>query len=76
MSNKFTPEEVKKYINRALSIATGDDLERANMAFSDKTPQQMQEEHGQSGQTCQEILNSYQKERDLNTSAKELIKNL
>lgn len=76
MSNEFIPEEVKEYINRALSIATGDELERAKRAYSNKTPQQMQKEHGQSGKTCQEILNSYQKERDLNTAAKELVKNL
>jgi len=36
-----------------------DDLYRANGAFSRYTPEQMKEEHGQSGRSRQEILDAY-----------------
>jgi hypothetical protein len=38
----------------------GDDLERARWAFQHRTPEQMQELWGQSGRTCQQVLDEYQ----------------
>ena len=58
----MTPE-TKRYILGTLRNVQGDDLERAQMAFSHYTPEQMQKEWGQSGKTCQEILDSYLVER-------------
>ena len=44
---------------RALQDMKGDDLYRAKRAFSGYTPKEMQEQHGQSGQSRQEILDGY-----------------
>jgi hypothetical protein len=40
----------------ALECARGDDLYRARSAFRNFTPAQMNEQWGQSGKTCQTIL--------------------
>ena len=45
---------------RALENMKGDDLYRAKRAFSGYTPKEMQEQHGQSGQTRQQILDEYE----------------
>lgn len=39
-----------------------DDLSRANMAFGRMTPDQLKEQHGQSGRTRGEIYRGYQDE--------------
>ena len=52
-------EKTKETIKRALERYRGDDYERASMAFRGLTPEQMQEHHGWSGQTKQEILDGY-----------------
>lgn len=41
---------------RALGNMMGDNTARARAAFRNRTPEQMQEEYGQSGQTCAQIL--------------------
>lgn len=38
-----------------------DDLARARFIFVSKTPAQMQEPYGQSGMTCREIVEGYEK---------------
>lgn len=48
----------------ALKQYKGDDLYRATRAFAGYSKNQMQEQHGQSGQTRQEILDGYQKHAD------------
>lgn len=40
-----------------------DNLERASRAFSGKTPEQMQEQYGFSGKTCQHVLEGYRQDR-------------
>jgi len=50
----------KATIKRALESFRGDDLYRARMAFKTRTPEQMQQPYGQSGQTCAQILEGYQ----------------
>lgn len=52
---------VKQTIVDALNRYKGDDLYRARAAFRNRTPAQMQEQYGQSGQTCAEIVAGYEK---------------
>lgn len=45
---------------RALGNMIGDNTARARAAFRNRTPEQMQEQYGQSGQTCAQILAGYE----------------
>jgi hypothetical protein len=45
---------------RALENTIGDNTARAHAAFRNLTPEQMQEQYGQSGQTCAQILADYE----------------
>lgn len=54
----------KEVILWALENAMGDDLERAEIAFKNYTPEQMATEYGQSGKTCQQILDGYRAHRE------------
>lgn len=45
---------------RALRNMMGDNTARARAAFRNRTPEQMQEQYGQSGQTCAQILAEYE----------------
>lgn len=51
---------MKNYIIELLENQRGDNLIRARHAFSSCTPEQMQEEYGQSGKTRQQILDDYE----------------
>lgn len=51
----------KELAIRALESMQSDDLYRARAAFKNYTPEQMQEQHGQSGKTRAEILSVYEK---------------
>lgn len=53
-------DEIKKTLLAALSTYRGDDVERARAAFRRYTPEQMKEQHGQSGRTRAEILAEYE----------------
>jgi hypothetical protein len=66
---EFTQEEIFDYVQRAVHERTGDDLERARIAFRGKSPKEMEKEWGTSGQSCQKILDGYVKERSLATAA-------
>lgn len=66
---EFTKQEIVDYIQRAIHDRSGDDLERARIAFRGFTPEQMQQKWGQSDSTCQEILDGYEHERALATAA-------
>lgn len=46
---------------QALEQMRGDDLFRARAAFANFTPEEMKLEHGRSGKTRQQILDSYEK---------------
>jgi hypothetical protein len=54
--------------NKALNIMKGalagaeDNLYRANMQFGKMTSKELEQEYGQSGRTCGEILEKYQSE--------------
>lgn len=52
------PERIT-YVRRMLSTDRGDDLERAEHAFRFLGQEEMQKQYGQSGQTCQQILDGY-----------------
>lgn len=52
--------EHQKLAIYALRQLTGDDTYRAKAAFRNCTPEEMQQEYGQSGQTRAEILASYE----------------
>lgn len=64
----------KQYILDFLRNGQGDDLERAKMAFGRLTPEQMNEQYGQSEQTCAEILRGYEEQRHTHVSAIEWFK--
>ena len=52
-------EEYRQMAIKALENQKGDDSYRAKMAFKNKTPEQMQQQYGQSGETCRSILDGY-----------------
>lgn len=52
-----------KTIRKAMRNAHGDDLERAEAAFRGMTDTDLDQEYGQSGSTCREILEGYQQRR-------------
>ena len=52
---------------QALENMRGDDLERAKRAFRNCSPEQMNQEYGESGRTRNEIINAYyEKETKIN----------
>ena len=51
----------KEVILDALNNYHGDDLERAEIAFKNFSTQQLNEQYGQSGKTCRQILEGYRK---------------
>jgi hypothetical protein len=62
-----------EYIRHAMECYKSDDLERAKLAFHGLSPEEMKQEHGCSGQSRQEILNYYEKDRDLWTDSMALL---
>lgn len=52
--------EHTQVILNALQNARGDDHIRARMAFKGRTPEQMQQQYAQSGETCAAILEGYE----------------
>lgn len=71
-----TKEQHKETILRGLSYLRSDDYERAKAAFRNYTPRQMQEQWGQSGKTCQEILDGYRKHAEDIAATVEFVKRL
>jgi hypothetical protein len=51
------------YIKRAMQGFKSDDLERARWAFHGLSPEEMQQQHGRSGKTRQEVLENCTRER-------------
>jgi hypothetical protein len=56
---KYMEEEYRHIAIMAVASQKSDDAYRAQMAFSKYTKEQMQEEHGQSGRSRQQILDEY-----------------
>lgn len=65
-----------KTINSAIDRARGDNLERAQHAFGNMSDQQLDQQYGQSGQTCREILKGYQDHADTCSAAKTLVSDI
>ncbi len=59
----------KEYVLSVMRNAQGDNLERATNAFRGLSPAQMEEQHGQSGQTRHQILEEYHEQRRLHQAA-------
>lgn len=60
----MTKNELKSLVLKTLHDAKGDDLYRAWAAFKYYTPEQMNKEWGQSGRTCQQIVDGYKEHED------------
>lgn len=58
-----------EYIRMALRSIRDDSLERAKMSFKNMTDEQLDNQFGQSGRTCREILAGYQQDRDRHEAA-------
>lgn len=67
----MTPKEKAIAILEATKV---DNACRARMTFRGRTPEQMQELYGQSGETCQAILDGYEKEEREHLAAIEWVK--
>lgn len=54
--------EAQQLAKQALEQMKSDDLYRAKASFKGMSSQQMNEQHGQSGKTRQQILDGYEKQ--------------
>lgn len=54
-----TLQPLAAFVRGCVALARGDDYERAKLAFDRMTPEQMQEQYGQSGKTRQQVLDRY-----------------
>jgi len=63
MNVKMTAADASTILS-ALGHYRGDDLERARACFKVYSPAEMQRQHGQSGETRQQILDAYQRHVD------------
>ena len=72
---EFTKQQIVDYVQRAVHCASGDNLERARVAFRGRSPGEMEEQYGESGRTCQQILDGYVRERALATVAMKWVVN-
>jgi hypothetical protein len=63
----------KEIVRRALLQFRGDDLERAKRAFSGMNKDQMSKPYGQSGRSCKDILEGYERHNEqIDIALKEL----
>ncbi len=70
----MTPEI--QFIKNAMANAAGDDLERAERAFSKCSQEQMNSEYGQSGRTRRQILDEYKAHRQRWNAANDLLRSV
>lgn len=66
----------KDYILRSLESYKGDDAQRAILFFSKYSEDEMQEQHGLSGKTREEVLQDYLDQEKRGREAIEYIKSL
>lgn len=67
----MTTKQKARFVRQALDRASGDDLERANMAFGGMTDKQLDSQWGQSGRTARQIWQEYKDHRQEWTEASE-----
>lgn len=72
----MSPSEAKRRAIQIVEASYGDDLERAKYAFGPYSHEEMAQQHGQSGQTRQKILDDYQKDRDERRAVTEWLESL
>ena len=53
---EFSQSTIVDYVQKAIHANTGDDLERARVAFRGMSPEQLQTPYGESDSTPQKIL--------------------
>lgn len=61
--------EERAYILKCVGRTDGDDLERAENAFRNLSAQQFDQQYGQSGKTCRQILEGYRTQRAFHKAA-------
>ena len=64
------------YILRTIDHAKGDDLERAKLAFSGYSPEEMKHLHGFSGESRAQVLRGYELHRELHDAAVAYLKTI
>lgn len=64
-----TLKRLHDYLRTTIRYAEDDSLERAQAAFRGMSPEDMRQQHGLSGRTRQEVLDAYQRQRDLSWEA-------
>jgi len=57
-------DNIKQFIIQCIEQAKGDDYIRSKLAFSKYTSEEMQQQHGESGFTRQQILDQYKNHVD------------
>lgn len=67
--------KVLELLQRALGYYRGDDLYRAKAHFRGCTPEQMQEQYGESGKTRQQLLDEYEAHEKLCDQAQAYLAN-
>ena len=72
----MTKKQGKERLLKALSWTKGDNLERAQLEFKHYSREQMELQHGQSGLTRQEVLESYIEDRKRHLELVEFVKSL
>jgi hypothetical protein len=70
----MTPDQCRDFVLR--HFYDDDSLERAEAAFRSRSPEDMQKQYGQSGRTCQQILDEYRAARKLYDEATAWLKSV
>jgi len=66
---EMSPRETAIKILRSAVGGCDDNLYRAKLSFQNHSPEEMQEQHGQSGQTRQQVLDGYIADKDQKQAA-------
>lgn len=74
--DKVRPETVVDYLRRIVRDAKQDNLERAQHAFGRMAEAQLDQQWGQSGETCRQILEEYRQDRVRWQQANDLLESL
>ena len=72
--NTMAKETVKEFVIDCIKQHRGDDLYRAQCAFGNCTPTEMNELYGESGQTRQQIIDGYKAHQQKCNEAIETVK--
>jgi hypothetical protein len=70
---EVSKQECAQLLRQGLGLMKGDDLERAEAAFKNMTPKQLDTPYGLSSQTPREILTHYREQRQKFRAAEALL---